>query len=219
MSLILYGHPFSSYCQKVLIPLYENGIEFEFRHLSPDQPRNAAEHARLWPLKRMPLLTDGERVVVESSLIVEYLDIRFPGPVKFIPSDPEAALQVRFLDRFFDQYVMSPMQKVVFDALRAPDIRDPHGVDEARGLLDSAYRWIDGELRGREWAASSGFGLAECAAAPALFYADWVHPIPGSCGDLRAYRRRLLERPSFARAVDEARPFRAFFPLGAPDRD
>ena len=219
MPLILYGHPFSSYCQKVLIPLYENGIDFEFRHLSPDEPRNAAEHARLWPLKRMPLLTDGERVVVESSLIVEYLDIRFPGPAKFIPSDPDAALQVRFLDRFFDQYVMTPMQKFVFDALRAPDARDRHGVNEARGLLDSAYRWLDGELRGREWAASSGFGLADCAAAPALFYADWVHPIPESCGDLRAYRRRLLERTSFARAVDEARPFRSFFPLGAPDRD
>lgn len=219
MSLILYGHPFSSYCQKVLIPLYENGIPFEFRHLSPDEPHNAAEHGRLWPLKRMPLLVDGERAVIESSIIIEYLDLHFGGPMKFIPSDPKAALQVRALDRFFDQYVMTPMQKFVFDALRAPGTRDPLGVNEARGLLDTAYSWLDGELSGREWAAPSGFGLADCAAAPALFYADWVHPIPQGCSRLRGYRARLLERPSFARAVDEARPFRAFFPLGAPDRD
>lgn len=219
MSLILYGHPFSSYCQKVLIPLYENGIAFEFRVLSPDEPRNAADLERRWPLKRMPVLVDDDRTVVESSVIVEYLDVHCGGPVKLIPSDADAALEVRTLDRFFDQYVMTPMQKFVFDALRAPDTRDPHGVNEARDLLDTAYRWLDGELRGREWAASSGFGLADCAAAPALFYADWVHPIPDSCPQLRAYRSRLLKRPSFARAVDEARPFRPFFPLGAPDRD
>lgn len=219
MSLILYGHPFSSYCQKVLIPLYENGTAFEFRRLSPDEPRTAEEHARLWPLKRMPVLVDGPRTVVESSIIVEYLDLHVGGPVKFLPADSQASLEVRALDRFFDQYVMTPMQKFVFDALRAPESRDRQGVNEARTLLDVAYRWLDSELRGREWAAPSGFGLADCAAAPALFYSDWVHPIPEIYPELRAYRRRLLERPSFARAVDEARPYRAFFPLGAPDRD
>lgn len=219
MSLILYGHPFSSYCQKVLIPLYENGIGFEFRRLSPEDPQAAAEHARLWPLKRMPVLADGKRTVIESSIIVEYLDLHFGGSVRFVPVDPKAALEVRFLDRFFDQYVMAPMQKFVFDALRPAEVRDPQGVNEARTLLDSAYHWLDDQLRGRQWAAPAGFSLADCAAAPALFYADWVHPIPASCPELRAYRHRLIQRPSFARAVDEARPFRAFFPLGAPDRD
>lgn len=219
MSLVLYGHPFSSYCQKVLIALYENAIAFEFRLLSPDELQNGADLVRLWPLRRMPVLVDGTRTVVESSIIVEYLDLHRGGPVKLVPTDPDAALQVRALDRFFDLYVTTPMQKFVFDALRPSDARDPHGVEEARGLLDTAYRWIEGELRGREWAAPGGFSLADCAAAPALFYADWVHPIPDECSQLRAFRRRLLDRPSFARAVDEARPYRAFFPLGAPDRD
>lgn len=219
MSLALYGHPFSSYCQKVLIALYENAIGFELRLLSPDAPQNRADHARLWPLKRMPVLADGPRTVVESSIIIEYLDIHRGGPMKLIPDDPAAALQVRALDRFFDLYVMTPMQKFVFDALRPPDARDPHGVKEARGLLDTAYRWLEGELQGRDWAAPGGFSLADCAAAPALFYADWVHRIPDDCPQLRAYRRRLLGRPSFARTVDEARPYRTFFPLGAPDRD
>ncbi|MGH8516555.1 MAG: glutathione S-transferase family protein, partial [Panacagrimonas sp.] len=180
MSLILYGHPFSSYCQKVLIPLYENGVAFEFRRLSPDDPKTAAEHARLWPLKRMPILVDGPRTVVESTIIVEYLDLHVGGHVRFLPADLKAALEVRALDRFFDQYVMTPMQKFVFDRLRAPEQRDPQGVEDARSLLDIAYRWLEGELRGREWAAPSGFGLADCAAAPALFYADWVHRIPES---------------------------------------
>jgi glutathione S-transferase len=219
MSLILYGHPFSSYCQKVLVALYENGTAFEFRQLSPDEPHHTAELARLWPLKRMPLLVDGARTVIESSLIIEYLDVHHGGAVRFLPSAPDAALEVRTFDRFFDQYVMTPMQKFVFDALRPAGARDPHGVEEARALLDAAYAWLEGQLHGREWAASSGFSLADCAAAPALFYADWVHAVPERCPRVRDYRRRLLGRPSFARAVDGARPFRAFFPLGAPDRD
>ena len=219
MSLILYGHPFSSYCQKVLIALYENAIAFDFRALFPDEPGNSAEFARLWPLKRMPVLVDGARTVVESTIIVEYLDVHCGGSVKLVPSDADAALQVRMLDRFFDHYVMTPMQKFVFDALRPPESRDARGVQEASDLLDTAYRWLDVELRDRQWAAPCGFSMADCAAAPALFYADRVRPIPDQCAQLRAYWRRLLERPSFARAVDEARPFRAFFPLGAPDRD
>jgi glutathione S-transferase len=123
------------------------------------------------------------------------------------------------MDRFFDNYVMTPMQKIVLDAIRAAADRDPAGVADARSLLDVAYRWLDGALTGREWAAGSAFSLADCAAAPALFYADWVHPIGAGCANVRAYRRRLLARPSFARAVDEARPYRPNFPLGAPDRD
>jgi glutathione S-transferase len=219
MPLQLYAHPFSSYCQKVLIALYENGIPFEFRLLTPEDERTAAEHAALWPLKRMPVLVDDGRTVVEASIIVEHLDLRHPGPVRLIPEDRVAALDVRMMDRFFDNYVMTPMQRIVFDSIRSPESRDRQGVEEACALLDTAYRWLDETMTGREWAAGNYFSLADCAAAPALFYADWVHPIGEACSNARAYRRRLLERPSFARAVDEARPYRSFFPPGAPDRD
>jgi glutathione S-transferase len=214
----LYGHPFSSYCQKVLIALYENRTPFELRLLAGD-PEVAAEHEALWPLKRMPVLRDGERTVVEATIIVEYLDLHHPGPVRLGPDDPRAALDVRMMDRFFDNYVMTPMQQIVFDALRPEADRHPRGVADARRLLDGAYGWLDGTLAGREWAARDRFSLADCAAAPSLFYADWVHPIGERFANVGAYRRRLLDRPSFARAVDEARPYRQFFPLGAPDRD
>jgi glutathione S-transferase len=215
----LYAHPFSSYCQKVLIALYENGTPFELRMLAPGDERVAAEHAVLWPLRRMPVLVDGGRTVVEASIIVEHLDLHHPGPVRLVPADPRAALEVRTMDRIFDNYVMTPMQKIVLDAIREPGRRDPQGVAEARVLLDTAYRWLDGVLAGREWSAGGDFGLADCAAAPALFYADWAHPIDEAFPNVRAHRRRLLARPSFARAVDEARPYRPLFPLGAPDRD
>jgi glutathione S-transferase len=219
MSTTLYAHPFSSYCQKVLIALYENDIPFDFRMLAPGHERTAAEHEALWPLKRMPVLVDDGRTVVEASIIIEHLGLHRPGPVRLIPEDPRAALDVRMMDRFFDNYVMTPMQKIVLDSIRAAEDRDRQGVTEARQLLDTAYRWLDGTLTGREWAAGSAFSLADCAAAPALFYADWVHPIGEACSTVRAYRQRLLARPSFARAVDEARPYRPLFPPGAPDRD
>ncbi len=218
-SMKLYAHPFSSYCQKTLIALYENATPFEWALLSPENEPALAEHAALWPLRRMPLLVDGERTVVEASVIVEYLDLHHPGPVRMLPADPRAALEVRTLDRVFDNYVMTPMQKIVFDVICAPEHRDAHGVAQAHHLLDMAYAWLDGRLAGRRWAAGEAFGLADCAAAPALFYADWVHPIGESHRELKAYRQRLLARPSFARAVDEARPYRKLFPPGAPDRD
>jgi glutathione S-transferase len=219
MALQLYAHPFSSYCQKVLIALYENATPFELRMLSPDDPQAAAEHAALWPLRRMPVLVDSGRAVVEATIIVEHLDLHHPGPVRLVPADPRAALEVRMMDRFFDNYVMTPMQKIVGDTMRAPANRDRHGVAEAHTLLDTAYRWLDDTLEGRQWGAGDSFGLADCAAAPSLFYADWVHPIPEALSNARAYRARLLARPSFARAVDEARPYRPLFPPGAPDRD
>jgi glutathione S-transferase len=215
----LYAHPFSSYCQKVLIALYENEIEFEFRMLAPEDRQMAAEHAALWPFARMPVLVDDGRTVVESSIIIEHLGLRHPGPVRLIPDDARAALEVRMMDRCFDHYVSTPMQKIVLDSIRAAENRDHQGVAEARGMLDTAYRWLDDTMTGREWAAGDAFGLADCAAAPALFYADWAHPIGEVFANVRAYRRRLLARPSFARAVDEGRPFRPLFPLGAPDRD
>jgi glutathione S-transferase len=219
MTLTLLGHPFSSYCQKALIALYENGTPFAFRVLAPGDAQAAAEHEALWPLRRMPVLVDEGRVVVEASIIIEDLGLHHPGPVRLIPEDPRAALEVRMMDRVFDNYVMTPMQRIVFDAIRPAEDRDRRGVAEARALLDTAYRWLDGAMRGRRWAAGDAFSLADCAAAPALFYADWTHPIGEGFPELRAYRRRLLARPSFARAVDEARPYRSFFPLGAPDRD
>src|SRR6185369_13635695 len=215
----LYAHPFSSYCQKVLIALYENAIPFELRLLAPGDEQAAAEHAALWPLKRMPVLVDQGRTVVEASIIIEYLGLNHPGAVRLIPDDPHAALDVRMMDRFFDNYVMTPMQKIVFDSIRPAEHRDAPGVADARTLLDTAYRWLDTVMSERQWAAGDAFSLADCAAAPSLFYADWVHPIGNAFANVHAYRRRLLARPSFARAVDEARPYRPLFPLGAPESD
>lgn len=218
MPLVFYGHPFSSYCQKALIALYENATPFEFRELGLGDEATA-EFAALWPLKKMPVLVDDGRTIVESTAIIEYLAHRFPGPVQLIPTPADDALEARMLDRVFDNYIMTPMQKIVLDVLRPEDKRDAYAVQEARALLDTAYGWLDGVVTSRTWAAGESFTLADCAAAPSLFYADWAHPIAERHAHLRAYRARLLARPSFARAVDEARRFRPFFPLGAPDRD
>lgn len=217
MALKLYSHPFSSYCQKVLISLYENATPFEVRLVADAQSRE--ELAALWPLKRFPVLVDEGRTVLETSVIIEYLQLHHPGPVRLIPEDPRAALEVRMMDRFFDNYVSTPQGKFVFNQLRPEAHRDPYGVEEARAMLDTAYGWLDGVMAKREWAAGAEFSLADCAAAPALFYADWTHAIDARFANVRAYRQRLLARPSFARAVDEARQYRHFFPLGAPDRD
>ena len=219
MSLKLYGHPFSAYCQKVLIALYENATPFELRMLAFGDAVAAAELAALSPFRRMPVLVDAGRTVLEASIIVEHLGVEHPGPVRLVPEDPLAALDARMMDRVFDNYVATPMQRIVFDSLREPGKRDPQGVADARTLLDTAYAWLDERMADREWAAAGAFSLADCAAAPALFYADWVHEIGDRHPNLRAYRRRLLARASFARAVDEARPYRPLFPLGAPDRD
>jgi glutathione S-transferase len=218
MSMLFYGHPFSSYCQKVLTALYENETPFEWRTLGPGTEAQA-QFETMWPIRKMPVLVDGSRQVMESSAIIEYLALHHPGRIALIPRDPDAAIEVRMLDRFFDFYVMTPMQKIVADVIRAPETRDPFGVGEARAMLDRAYGWLEGTLSGREWAAGDAFTMADCAAGPSLFYADWTHPIPEDFPRLRAYRQRLLARPSFARAVDEARPFRHWFPPGAPDRD
>ncbi|MFA5900101.1 MAG: glutathione S-transferase family protein [Hyphomicrobium sp.] len=219
MSLALYGHPFSSYTQKVLIALYENATPFAFRCIGPDTPQHAAEWLRRWPLRKFPLLVDGERGVAETSIIIEYLQLVHPGPVRLLPADPMAALDVRFLDRFFDLHVMEPMQVAVYSALRLIPMKAEDGLAVAAERLERAYAWLETQLAGRTWAVGADFTLADCAAAPSLFYADWTHPISAAYPTLRAYRARLLARPSFARAVDEARPFRPNFPLAAPDRD
>ena len=215
----LFAHPFASYCQKVLIALYENGTDFTYRRFGPEDPTAMSELEALWPLKKFPVLLDAGRAYVESSVIIEYLGVRHPGAVQFIPADTSAALEVRMLDRFFDNYVMTPMQKIVADFIRAEGARDPLGVREARAQLDSAYAWLNGLMSNRTWAAGDAFTLGDCAAAPALFYSDWVHEIGAQHSKLREYRARLLARPSIARTVDEARPYRSLFPPGAPDRD
>ena len=219
MSLALYGHPFSSYTQKVLVALYENATPFEFRCLGPDTPQHAAQWLQRWPLRKFPLLVDGARNVVETSIIVEYLHLAHPGPVRLLPDDPLAALDVRFMDRFFDLHVMNMVQHAVNGALTGDAAKRADALATAAEKLELAYDWLETCLAGRTWAAGAGFSLADCAAAPALFYADWTHPIGPQYPTLRAYRARLLARPSFARAVDEARSYRALFPLGAPDRD
>jgi glutathione S-transferase len=219
MVLKLYAHPFSSYCQKALIAFHENDVPFELALLETGSAASAA-CSRLWPLNKFPVLEDDGHVVPEATIIIDYLGVHYPGPVTLIPSDPEAALDVRLLDRFFDNYVMTPQGNIVFDAIRPAGQQDPYGVAQSRALLDKAYLWLDARMAGREWASGDAFSLADCAAAPALLYADWTYPIPQSLTNVHAYRARLLERPSYARVLDGARPYRHLFPLGAPvDRD
>jgi glutathione S-transferase len=219
MTLVLYGHLFSSYTQKALIALYENATPFEFRGLDPATPENFEALKKLWPIAKFPVVDDEGTAIFEATTIIEHLAVHHAGPVRLIPADPKLALDVRMMDRIFDNYVMTPMNWMVRDALRPPEARDAQTVAEGRTLLDTTYRWLNQRMAGRVWASGETFSLADCAAAPSLFYADWAHPIPDELSDLRAYRNRLLARPSFARAVDEARPYRKLFPLGAPDRD
>jgi glutathione S-transferase len=217
--LILYGHPFSSYTWKALIALYEKNLSFEFRSLDPAQPQHSEQLAALWPLCKFPVLKDDDAVLIESSIIIEHLDLHHPSP-RLIPPDPAAALDVRFMDRLFDNHVMGMMQAIVGEHISfftpAPD---PARIERAKASLATIYGWLEENLPTSDWACDDAFTLADCAAAPALFYADWVHPIPEQLTRLNAYRARLLARPSVARCVDNARPYRELFPLGAPDRD
>jgi glutathione S-transferase len=219
MSLQLYFHRFSSYSQKALIAFHEYDLAYEPRHLDGPDCAASQELARLWPMRRFPVLVDGARMVFEATSVIEHLTPRAPPEARLIPADADAAVEVRMLDRFFDNYVATPQQKVVFDALRPEGTRDPHGAADARRMLETSYAWLEARMAGREWAAGERFSLADCAAAPHLFYADWTHPIGPAFPLVTAYRQRLLARPSFARCVDDARPYRAYFPLGAPDRD
>lgn len=219
MSLVLYGHPFASFVWKPLIALYERNVAFDFQMTDPHHPENLARLRDLAPTGQFPALVDGLREIVESNAIVEYLDLHHGRAAPMVPADPRAALAARMMADVFDDYVHAPMQRIVGDALRPDGARDPHGVTEAHGQLDRAYAWLERQLQGRDWAAGDRFTMADCAAAPALFYADWVRPIGTEHPTLAAYRARLLSRASVARVVDEARPYRGFFPLGAPDRD
>jgi glutathione S-transferase len=212
-SLKLYFHPFASFCQKALIAFYENQIPFGPVIVDLGDAASRAAFEAVWPIARFPVLRDEarDRLVPESSMIIEYLDLHYPGPVRLVPGDADDALTTRMRDRFFDLYVAEPMQKIVTDRIRPAGKSDPHGVDAARALLRTAYGMLDREMATRTWAAGESFSLADCAAAPALFYADWVMPFDEHT-NVAAYFDRLSARPSFARVVEEARPYRDLFP-------
>jgi glutathione S-transferase len=217
VSLEFFGHPFSSYTQKVLIALWADGTPFEYKILDQDHPENFEELKRHSPFGLFPLLLDDGRPVIETTCIIEHLQAHHPGPNRWIP-DGELGRRVRLLDRFFDLYVMSNMQVPVANKLRPEGTRDEYGVARACERLHVAYDWLEGQI-GDPWAVGNTFTLADCAAAPSLFYADWVEEIGPTRPKLAAYRARLLEHPIVVRAVDEGRPYRHYFPLGAPDRD
>jgi glutathione S-transferase len=217
MSLTLYQHPLASFCHKVLIALYENHTPFEARLVDLMDEKESAKLAAMWPVGKIPVLHDGAavRYVAETSIIIEYLDRVYPGPVKLLPADPEQQLEVRLWDRFYDLYISVPMQKIVVDRIRPEGSYDPHGVAEAREMLDVAYGMIETQLAGKTWAIGEAFTMADCAAAPGLFFAGIVHPFPESHVNLKAYFERLLQRPSFARALEEAKPYFQYFPYVA----
>ena len=217
MTLQLFGHPFSSYTWKVLIPLYADETAFEFRQV-PENEENYAELKRIWPFGKFPLLLDDGEPVIETTPIIEHLQAHHRGPNEWIP-DGELGRHVRFLDRFFDLYVQGNMQPAVNHALRPEGCGDAYGAELGRKNLQIAYDWLEANLPESEWAAGDSFTLADCAAAPALFYADWVEEIGEDRPKLKAYRARLLGHPQVSRVVEEARPYRPYFPLGAPDRD
>ena len=213
----LYLHPLSSYVQKAKTGFYEKEVPFEAKMLDGSDPV-ASEFAALWPIGRFPVLDDDGTLIFEATSIIEYLDARFPDTRRLVPDDRMAAVEVRMWDRFFDNYVSYPQQRIIYQAIgREPD--DGDGGARWKAMLETAYALLDRRMADRTWAAGE-FSLADCAAAPALLYADWTYPIAEQFEALRAYRARLLARPSYARALDEAQPYRHMFPLGAPtDRD
>lgn len=219
MSLTLHFHPLSCYCQKVLVALYESGTPFTPKLVDLGDPGERAEFLALWPIGKFPLLEDGAQRVPESSIIIEYLALHHAGPQPLLPENPVAALDVRRLDRFFDLYVTTPMQKVVLDRIRPAEGKDPLGVEEAREVLRRAYGVLEAELDGRSWAAGESFSMADCSAAPALFYAERCVSFQSGYPRLAAYFERLRIRPSFARALAEAEPFFQFFPRNSGDAE
>lgn len=215
--LALYGHPFSSYTWKALIALYANDTAFEFRMLDGDHPEHAALVASAGPGGKFPVLTDGDTAVFEATSIIEHLQLHHPGPQPLLPADPAEAARTRMLDRVFDLHVMAPMQEIVGEAIRLQGQPGPEIRQRTDAVLGRSYRWIEQWLA--SYAQRGAVTLIECAAAPSLFYADWVSPIPPECERLRAWRTHLLALPAVARCVEDARPYRGYFPLGAPDRD
>jgi glutathione S-transferase len=214
MSLKLYFHPLASFCWKALIALYENDTPFEPHVVDLVNETSRAEFKKIWPIGKFPVLRDDARdvTVPESSIIIEYLSQHYPGRSQLVPTDADLARQTRLRDRFYDLYVHEPMQKIVGDRLRPPGKNDPHGVEQARAQLQTAYGMIDREMAAKTWAMGDAFTMADCAAAPALFYANKVLPFDGTHKNAAAYLGRLMKRPSFARTVKEAQPYFALFP-------
>ncbi len=214
MSLTLYFHPLSSFCQKALIALYENDTPFSRHIVDLGNETARAEFEKIWPVGRFPVLRDDakDRTVPESSIIIEYLAQHYPGKTQLVPADAELARQTRMRDRFYDLYVNVPMQKIVTDRLRPAGRNDPYGVEQARTLLQTACGMIDQEMATKTWAMGAAFSMADCAAAPALFYADKVMPFGNTYKNAAGYLARLMERPSYARAIEEAQPYFALFP-------
>lgn len=214
MSLKLYFHPFASFCQKVLVAFYENDTPFEPHIVDLADESSSADFKKIWPIGKFPVLRDDmkDRTIPESSIIIEYLDLHYPGKTQLVPTDADLAWQTRLRDRFYDLYVNVPMQKIVADRLRPAGSHDPHGVEQAKTLLRTAYRLIDQQMEATMWAMGDAFTMADCAAAPALFYANEVMPFGGTHKNAAGYLARLMARPSFARVVEEARPYRALFP-------
>jgi len=214
MSLKLYYHPLSSFCWKVLIPLYENSTPFEKHFVDLGDPAARAAFLEVWPVGKFPVLRDAARdwTVPESSIIIEYLQQHYPGPVRFLPDDPDLARQVRMRDRFLDLYVHLPMQTVVGDRLRPEGQKDSYGVEQARARIATALGTLEQDLAGKTWMMGESFSMADCAAAPALYYTDKVQPYGDTHPNVAAYRRRLMERPSFVRVLEEARPYFHLFP-------
>jgi len=217
VTLALYGHPFSSYTWKALIPFYANQTPFEFRALGPDFPEHGAFVAKHHPAGKFPVLADGKAVFVEATAIIEYLAVHHPGPAPLIPADPAEAVTARMIDRVFDHYVMANLQRVVAAYIVNSESPDPAEVAAGKKGLKRAYAWLENWLSANR--LPPHVSLVTCAAAPSLFYADWVERIPAECPRLAALRAELIALPPVARCVDEARPYRPLFPLGAPDRD
>lgn len=209
MTLKLYYHPLSSFCHKALIALYENATPFEPVMVDFSNADSAARFKALWPIAKIPVLRDEarDRTVPETSIIIEYLAQHYPGRVNLVSDDPDMARQIRLRDRFYDLYVHMPMQKVVADRLRPAGKNDAYGVEEARDKLRLAYGMIDRDMADRTWAMGDDFTMADCAAAPALFYADWQAPFRATHKNVAAYLDRLLARPSYARVIKEAEPY------------
>jgi glutathione S-transferase len=215
MPLKLYFHPLASFCHKVLIAFYENDIAFEAVIVDLADETSSAAFRAVWPMAKMPVLRDDrrDRTVAESTIVIEYLDAYYPGATRFLPADPDRAWQTRMWDRFFDHYVQEPMQKIVTDRLRPPGKNDAHGVEQAKAQLQQAYAVIEREMAAKAWTMGDAFTLADCAAAPALFYARTVVPFGAAQSKLTAYLCRLMERPSFARVLAEAEPYFRLFPM------
>jgi glutathione S-transferase len=220
MTLTLHFHPLASFCHKALIALHEHGLDFRPVVVDLGDPGSRAAFAEVWPLLKFPVLQDGERgaTVAESTAVIEYLDAFHRGDRRLIPGDPDDAWKARMWDRIFDQYVEVPMQKIVTDSLRPEGGHDPHGVGEARDALAGAYRFLEDRLRPEPWALGERFTLADCAAAPALFYADTVLPLGPQQPRLGAYLDRLVHRPSYARVLADAAPYFPKFPLDPKPR-